>query len=62
LEAARCFPYFLVFSKHFFIVKIIHHAIIDESGIYLPVGDQHNDFCRQREAEDGSTEGAHLLS
>jgi hypothetical protein len=58
LEAAQCFPYFLVSANHFFIVKFFHNAIIDETGIYWPAGNQRDGFCRQREAEDGSEEGA----
>jgi hypothetical protein len=46
------------FSKPFFTVKTIHNAIIDETGIYWPVGDQHDGLCRQREAEDGGKERA----
>jgi hypothetical protein len=49
---------FLSFSKSFFTIKSFHNAIIDETGIYWPVGDQHDDFCRQREAEDSGKEGA----
>jgi hypothetical protein len=58
LEAAQCFSHFLVSANYFFIVKSIHNAIIDETGIYWPAGDQHDGLCRQRKAEDGGKEGA----
>jgi hypothetical protein len=46
------------FSKHFFTVKSTHNAIIDETGMYWPVGFQHDGLCRQREEQDGGKEGA----
>ena len=49
--------FFPSFSKPFFTVKIFHNAIIDESGIYWPVGDQRDGFCRQWETEDSGKEG-----
>jgi hypothetical protein len=53
--AALFFPNF---SKHFLTIKTIHNAIIDETGMYGPVGIQHNDLCRQREEQDGGKESA----
>jgi hypothetical protein len=50
--------FFPSFSKHFFTIKTFHNAIIDETGMYWPVGVQHNGLCRQREEQDGSKEGA----
>jgi hypothetical protein len=49
---------FLSFSKSFFTIKSFHNAIIDETGIYWPAGNQFYGFCRQRKAEDCGKEGA----
>lgn len=49
---------FLVSSKHFFTVKIVHNEIIDETGMYWPVGIEHDGLCRQREEQECSKEGA----
>jgi hypothetical protein len=56
LEAAQCFLPFLILANNIFIVKIFHHAIIDETGIYWPVGVEHDSLRRQREAKDGGKE------
>jgi len=58
LETPRCLFSFLVSANIFFTVKIFHHAIIDETGMYWPVGIEHDSLCRQREEQDGSKEGA----
>src|ERR1700683_1218780 len=50
--------FFPSFSKHFFTVKIFHHAIIDETGMYWPVGVEHDGLRRKREGEDAGKEGA----
>jgi hypothetical protein len=50
--------FFPSFSKHFFTVKIFHHAIIDEAGMYWPVGVEHDGLRRKREGEDAGKEGA----
>jgi hypothetical protein len=50
--------FFPSFSKHFFTIKNIHNAIIDETGMYWPVSIEHNGLCWQREEQDGGKEGA----
>jgi hypothetical protein len=50
--------FFPNFSKHFFTIKNFHNAIIDETGMYWPVGVQHDGLCRQREEQDGGKEDA----
>jgi hypothetical protein len=50
--------FFPSFSKHFFTVKTFHNEIIDETGMYWPVGFEHDGLCRQREGKDAGKEGA----
>jgi len=58
LEAAQWIFSFLGSANIFFTVKIVHNEIIDENGIYWPVGVEHDGLCRQREEQDGGKEGA----
>jgi hypothetical protein len=58
LETPRCLFSFLVSANIFFTVKIFHHAIIDETGMYWPVGVEHDGLRRKREGEDTGKEGA----
>lgn len=50
--------FFPSFSKHFFTAKFFHNEIIDETGMYWPVGIQHDSLRRQREEQDDGKEGA----
>jgi hypothetical protein len=49
--------FFPSFSKHFFTAKFFHNEIIDESGMYWPVGIEHDSLRRQREEQDDGKEG-----
>jgi len=50
--------FFPSFSKHFFTAKFFHNEIIDETGMYWPVGTEHDGLRRQREGQDDGKEGA----
>ena len=50
--------FFPSFSKHFFTAKFFHNEIIDETGMYWPVGTEHDGLRRQREEQDDGKEGA----
>ena len=49
---------FLILSKHFFNVKTFHNEIIRETGMYWPVGIEHDGLCRQRKEQDSGKESA----
>jgi hypothetical protein len=58
LETAQWLFSFLVSANIFSPFKLFANAIIDETGMYWPVGIEHDGLCRQRKEQDGGKEGA----